>query len=271
MTIPAEIVKLLDLNVGDQLEVSYDPSSRKITVSKAVSMVSKTGAEVLYVLEKTGAYLKDGHYKLASGKHSSRYVHVRLALASEDYARKFAEIIIKFLRGTKFDVVAAFTVGGILLAKMISKLLDAKLVIGEKKEKEVLFWNLDKIEKGDSILLVDDVLTTGGSLWLAIKSLKANSEGILKGLSVVVDRSKGMVDLGIRTVSLVSINFEEYHPDACPLCMAKIPLTDLSKAESDRVTTLSTIPKGTQPLMEKAYDDVEKLLEDARREVKKTR
>ena len=192
---------------------------------------------------------------------------MRLALASEDYARKFAQIIVKSFGGIKFDVVAGFTIGGILLAKLISKVSKIKLIVGEKERSEngteVVFWNLDKIEKDDNILLVDDVLTTGASLWQAINVLKTKREGDLKGVAVVVDRSKGMVDLRIKTVSLVSINFEEYYPEACPLCVAKIPLKDLSMAESDRAATLSTIPKETQPLMDKAYDDVQKLLEDA--------
>ena len=231
---------------------------------KAISLTEKEKKEILYILQKTGAYLKEGHYKLASGKHSDRYVHVRLALSYEEYAKNFGQAIAEFFRIDEINVVAGFTVGGILLAKSISELLNATLVVGEKKRKEkrseVVFSNLDEIRERDNILLVDDVLTTGGSMKLAINAINRLGRGVIKGVAIVVDRSKGKVDFGIKTVRLVSIDLSQYNSDACPLCRKGLPLKDLSAAETDISMTLSSLPEENQRVMAKAFRDVEEIL-----------
>lgn len=240
---------------------------------KAISLTEKEEKEILNILQKTGAYLKEGHYKLASGKHSDSYVHVRLALSYKEYVKKFGQAIAEFFKIDEINVVAGFTVGGILLAKSVSELLNATLVVGEKKRKEkrleVVFPNLEEIKEGDNILLVDDVLTTGGSMKLAINAINRLGRGVIKGVGIVVDRSKGKVDFRVKTVKLVSIDLNQYDSDACPLCRKGLPLKDLSAAETDISMTLSSLPEEDQPVMAKAFRDVEKILRNKSKTTKK--
>jgi len=262
ITIPVDVAKLMEVKVNDLVRISFDPFTREMTVSKeCIRVVSRREAEILYLLQSAQAYLSRGHYILNSNRHSRDYVHIRLALAHEQYARQIGQAVLELLEGERIDAVAFFTVGGFKLATAVSMKLKAKLVVGEKlgrknKTIEVAFYNLNELERNDRILLVDDVLTTGESLRAAIRAIEKEGRESVAAVAVVVDRSQGEhVDLNASLFSLTSISLREYDAANCPMCKQGLPTVDLSRADIEETATINSLPESQRPVMTKAYKD----------------
>jgi len=233
------------------------------------SLQSET--EILQILRETGAFFDKGHYILASGRHSEQYIFARLAVCLRGKRVKIARLIARCFKNDNINVVAAFSVGGALLGMEVAKLLCAKFVVGRKTERgDVKFENLFKIEQCDTILIVDDVLTTGGTINKALDAIKAWGKGAIIGIGVIVDRSRGNVDFGdVKLVRLVEFDLDQYDAKRCPLCKKGIKATDLSHVESDRDKALSVLSGRKKKLMTIGFNEYEKLLKDASLEVTK--
>lgn len=271
MTIPADLARLMELNVNDEVKISFDPVTREMIVSRELTrIVTRKEAEILLLLQNARVYLPRGHYILDSNKHSPDYAHIRLALAHDQYARQIGQVIVDLLNEERIDAVAGFTVGGFKLAQAVSTIIKAKLIIGEKlgfknKKTEVVFYNLDEMEKGDRVLLVDDVLTTGGSLRAAIDAVEKARLGIIVDVAVVVDRSQRKhIDLDVNLLSLTSISFTEYEDTVCPMCKEALPKVDLSRADFDENVTLGSLPESQKPIMTQAYEDFRKMVAEVK-------
>lgn len=271
ITVPTDLARIMRLQAGDEVRISFDPATEEMFVSRELTrIVGRKEARILYLLQKAGVYLPKRHYQLASGRHSPDYAHVRLALANDEIAEEIGQVVAETFSGEKIDAIAGFTVGGLLLAKATCQILNARLIVGEKifgkdKETDVAFYNLDLVEEGDNILLVDDVITTGGSLNRAINAIKKQTDKVPVAVAVVVDRSQGKtIDLNVSLVRLTTINFEEYAPDNCPMCKAGSLPIDLSKAEVSEKTTLATLPEEKREMMAKGYEVVRELISQAK-------
>ena len=275
MTIPAYLARLMELNVNDELKISFDPITKEMIVSRELTrVVTKKEAEVLLLLQEAQVYLPRGHYELDSGKHSQVYIHIRLALANDNNSIQIGQYVLDSLGDEPIQAVVGFTVGGFKLAKSISTLANAKLIIGEKAtiedKKSIVFHNLDEIEKNDRILIVDDVLTTGGSLKAVIEIIKRKKpDSSIVAAAVVVDRSNGIrIDLGVNLISLTSISLQEYEPELeCPMCKAALPLVSLRAADFDAQVTLNSLPKNQKKLMTEAYDEYQKAMSETKIEL----
>ena len=217
--------------------------------------------EVLRILETTGAFLRDGHFKLVSGNHSDSYVHVRLALAYPEIASKIGKKLADEFQGDKINVVVAFSVSGIRLAESLAEHLKARVVRAERKEDKIILARGYTIEEGDNVLVVDDVLTTGRLIHQALRTIRNETRGILKGVGVIVDRSKKEPDFGVRSVSLVRIDMNLWSAESCPKCEQGIPLTDLTSPDTNVFAVLYSLPEGVRPILASTYDDILKELE----------
>lgn len=283
MTIPAEAAKLINLKDGDNVFVLYDilrpgqliilkPS--EVTLSRNIRYnIADEEKTILRILESSKAYLPEGHYVLASGRHSNRYIHVRLALAHADYATLIGQRIADKFRDENVDFVAGFSVGGILLAEAVcSSLKDAQVLLGriekgdDPREVRVFFdrAKFDKISKNAKVLMVDDVLTTGGTLLAAIKTLEKNGKHGLAGVAVVVDRSDSprnpFTNRGIRFVGLIRIGLDTYARSECPQCQQSKPLMDMSDADSDPLSVIKDLPPEYQATMASKFKEVQEML-----------
>ena len=269
ITVPAETAKMMQLETGDDVAISYDPMNKQMIVNKLVSKTreQKEGEEIMKILVETMAYFEKGHYKLASLRHSDRYLFVRLALSYEDKRARIAHILTRYFEEDDIDIVATFTVGGALLGREVAKLLGAKFVVGKKIEREVIFVNVHQIKKGDNVLLVDDVLTTGGSITQAMKTIRSLNKGAIKGVGVVVDRSKGNSNLGVKTVGLIKLDLTQYDEKVCPMCQEGSRPLDLSRVESDRDAALRSLYEEGRGIMAKGFDEYDEMLENAEKEV----
>lgn len=285
MTIPAGAGRLINLKDGDRIFVLYDllrpgqliilkPS--EVTLSRDIRYnIADEEKTILRILEESKAYLPEGHYKLASLRHSNRYVHVRLALARDDCATLCGQRVADKFRDDNIALVAGFTVGGILLAQTVSASFDEKAepLIGkmEKRsntdQKHVFFEKkkLDEIGKDARILVVDDVLTTGGTICAAINTLQKYGKGEIVGVAVVVDRSDSAMNpfsnLEIKSKSLIRIGLDTYEKKECPLCRQGIAIKDMSRAEIDPFSVVGGLPKEYQTMMSEKYEKVRKMQE----------
>jgi orotate phosphoribosyltransferase len=176
------------------------------------------------IFEKSGAVLK-GHFLLTSGLHSPVYWEKFQVLQHPLHTQELCSLIAGHFRSQNIQVVAGPTTGGIILAFETARQLSVRGIFAEKKEgsTERAFKRGFTIEPGENVLLVDDILTTGGSIREVIAAI-AKTQGILVGIGVLVDRSTGAIDFGVPFFSCIRSPAITYKPEECPLCDAKIPL-----------------------------------------------
>jgi orotate phosphoribosyltransferase len=179
-------------------------------------------AEQLF--EKSGAILK-GHFLLTSGLHSPVYWEKFQVLQYPLYTQELCHQIAEHFRAQDIQVVAGPTTGGIILAFEVARQLGVRGIFAEKKEgsSERAFRRGFSIDPGERVLLVDDILTTGGSIREVISAIN-QLRGKLVGIGVLVDRSDKPVDFGVPLFSCLRSVAITYRPEECPLCAAGIPL-----------------------------------------------
>jgi orotate phosphoribosyltransferase len=176
------------------------------------------------IFEKSGAVLK-GHFLLTSGLHSPVYWEKFQVLQYPQYTQELCRLIAAHFRDQNIQVVAGPTTGGIILAFEVGRQLGARGIFAEKVNgaADRAFRRGFIIEPGERVLLVDDILTTGGSIREVIAAI-SKTGGKLVGISVLVDRSDKSLDFGIPLFSCVRSATITYKPEECPLCAAHIPL-----------------------------------------------
>ncbi len=180
--------------------------------------------EVLEILKETGAYLT-GHFLLSSGLHSPVYIEKFRLLERPDLAAKaLADLAARF-RGDRVDVVMGPTTGGIIVAYEVARTLGARAIFAEREGDRRILRRGFTIAPGERVLVVEDVVTTGLSV-REVLDVAANAGGTVVGVGVIVDRSGGRADFGVRTERLVRVEFETYDPEECPLCRENVPLVD---------------------------------------------
>ena len=183
-----------------------------------------TQEEVLQIFKDSGALLS-GHFKLASGLHSDTYFEKFQVLQYPWYVEKLcAEMAARF-KDDGIQLVLGPTTGGVLLAYEVGKQLGMRGIFAEKGDGGRVLKRGFKINPGERVLVVDDVLTTGGSVWDTIEVLKKEG-GTLVGVGLLVDRTGGETNFGVKTEALLSLKVDKYEPSECPLCKAGIPLIE---------------------------------------------
>ncbi len=175
------------------------------------------------IFEKCGAVLK-GHFLLTSGLHSPIYWEKFRVLEFPHYTQQLCQLISEHFKDFKVEVVAGPTTGGIILAFEVAKQLGARSIFAERiSESERAFRRGFSLKRGERVLIVDDVLTTGKSIREVISAVRKYDADIV-GIGVLVDRSQG-IDFGLPLFSCLRSETITYKPEECPLCAAKIPLT----------------------------------------------
>ena len=182
-----------------------------------------TEQEIMSMFEETKAVLH-GHFLLTSGLHSPMYVEKFNVLQHPRYTEKLCrEIASRFINDNIQLVVGPMT-GGILLSYEVGKSLGTRAIFTERVDGKMTFKRGFHIEPGTRVLVVEDIVTTGGSVVEVIDAVKAQG-GIPVGVGLLVDRSGGKVNFGIRTEALLHLNVETYKPEECPLCKQGVPMT----------------------------------------------
>jgi orotate phosphoribosyltransferase len=186
-----------------------------------------TSEEILELLGESGA-IQHGHFLLSSGKHSDRYVEKFNFLRNPGVTSRICEGFAERFRGLRPEVVVGPTTGGILLAFEIGRQLGIAAAYAERAAEGSLareFRRGTTFEPGSRVVVVDDILTTGGSVRETVIALEALGVEI-GAIGVLVDRSGGAVRFGhYPLIPLVSMSVEAWPADACPLCRDGVPLT----------------------------------------------
>ncbi|MFC1958176.1 orotate phosphoribosyltransferase [Chloroflexota bacterium] len=176
------------------------------------------------IFEKSGAILK-GHFLLTSGLHSPVYWEKFKVLQFPNYTEQLCRMIADHFSKESAQVVAGPTTGGVILAYEVAKQLGVRGIFAEKVgDKERAFRRGFSINPGERVLIVDDLLTTGGSIREVIEAV-TNQDGLIVGIGVLVDRSEKGIDFGFPLFSCHRATPPPtYSPENCPLCAAQVPL-----------------------------------------------
>lgn len=179
--------------------------------------------EVMQMLEETSAVLH-GHFLLTSGLHSPMYVEKFNVLQHPLYTERLCKEIARRYENDKVELVVGPMTGGILLAHEVGKALGTRAIFTERVDGKMTLRRGFQIPAGTRVLVVEDIVTTGGSVKEVMEVVK-ECRGILVGVGLLVDRSGGKVNFGVRTEALLHLNVETFDPAQCPLCAKGVPFT----------------------------------------------
>jgi orotate phosphoribosyltransferase len=171
---------------------------------------------ILEFFKEKGALL-EGHFVLSSGLHSPMYLQCALALQHPADAARFGEEIAGQFDGEAIDMVASPAIGGLVIGFAVAQALNVRFIWTERQDGVMTLRRGFSVDHGERILVVEDVITTGGSTRECIAALEKEGATAI-GAASIVDRSNGTADVGVPRISLVSLDVPSYASDACPLC-----------------------------------------------------
>lgn len=172
--------------------------------------------EILEHFRATEALL-EGHFILSSGLHSAVYLQCARALRHPQDAARFGREIAERFENEGFAAVASPAIGGLVIGFAVAQALNVPFVWTERENGVMTLRRGFTLEKGEKILVVEDVITTGGSTRECIAALEKNG-GRVAGAASVIDRSGGAADVGVPRIALASLEVPSYKPEECPLC-----------------------------------------------------
>jgi orotate phosphoribosyltransferase len=178
--------------------------------------------EVLGIFKAAGA-IKEGHFLLASGLHSPVYWEKFRILQYPHLTEQLCRLITQHFGAQKIDVVAGPTTGGIILAFETARQLGVRNIFAEKEGRARVFRRDFEISRGEHVLIVDDIVTTGSSLRETLDAVDKLG-GTIVGVGVLVDRSEKGLGFNLPFFSCLRAPTRVYSPQECPLCAAGTPL-----------------------------------------------
>jgi orotate phosphoribosyltransferase len=185
--------------------------------------------DVLRLFESAGA-IRRGHFELTSGLHSDSYVQCALVLQYPRYAEALGRALAAEFHDLRIDCVVSPAVGGIVLGHEVARAL---CITPDLPGVRALFVERDmqgamtlrrgfEMQDGESVLVVEDVWTTGGSTFETMRVVEA-AGGRVMGVGALIDRSSGRIEFPVRAEALLDLKLESYEPEECPLCRQGSP------------------------------------------------
>ncbi len=182
---------------------------------------------VLDLFRATGAYL-EGHFQLTSGLHSPNYLQCALVLrqptAAEDLGRRLASRL-RTIVNEPVALVVSPALGGLIIGHEVARALGTPFLFTERdpQTRKMLLRRGFTVQPGESVVVIEDVITTGGSTRDVIECLHAAGARVLAAGSII-DRSGGTADVGVPRVALATLQVAAHRPDTCPLCREGVPV-----------------------------------------------
>lgn len=180
-----------------------------------------TENEILDIFRKHSALL-EGHFVLSSGLHSDRYIQCALVLQHPGAAEQLCTQLAAKLNHLGATVVAAPALGGVIVSYEVARALGVRSLFTERQDGVTTLRRGFSIAPGEPTLVVEDVVTTGGSTRETISAVE-QAGGKVVGVGSLIDRSGGKVDLGVLRAALVTLDVKTYNPADCPLCKSGTP------------------------------------------------
>lgn len=178
--------------------------------------------QLLTLFQKTGALL-EGHFLLTSGLHSPRYLQCALVLQYPEHAEYAGRAIASHFTGERVSAVVAPAIGGIVVGHETARALGARALFAEREGGVMTLRRGFTLSPGERVLVVEDVVTTGGSTRETVEAVR-RAGGEVIGAGSLVDRSSGAADVGVRPVALLTLDVPAYDPSDCPLCRQGLDL-----------------------------------------------
>ena len=178
--------------------------------------------EVINQFRETGALL-EGHFQLTSGLHSSVYLQCARVLQFPEKAAAFAEAIARQFRGQGIELVASPAIGGIVIGHEVARALGARFIWTEREAGQMTLRRGFTVAPGEKTLVVEDVITTGGSTRETIDALIAAGADVV-GAASIIDRSAGVAEVGVPRVALASLMVASVEAADCDACKLGEPV-----------------------------------------------
>lgn len=179
--------------------------------------------KVIEIFKKTGALL-EGHFILTSGYHSPHYFQCAKVLQYPEYNTLFSKMIADYFRNDKINAVISPAIGGIVLGTEVGRLLNSRTLFAERENGKMTLRRGFQLEKGENVLICEDVVTTGGSVFEIINLIEEFGAK-LTGVGFIIDRSNGKVDFKTKQFSLAEFEAVKYGENEIPEYLSKIPVT----------------------------------------------
>ena len=178
--------------------------------------------EVIKILTDTDV-LMEGHFLLTSGRHSDKYLQCARIFQYPEHASKIAAHLAAQFSDDGIDLVIGPAIGGIILSYEMGRALGVKTIFAERDNGVMTLKRGFEIPRLSKVLVVEDVVTTGGSVKEVIELVKSHQSEVL-GVAAIVDRSGGKVDFGTKFICAVRMDVMSFKPEECPLCKSGIAL-----------------------------------------------
>lgn len=172
--------------------------------------------EVIQKFRETGALL-EGHFVLTSGLHSAIYLQCARVLQHPRAAEEFGRSIAVHFQTQKIQTVAAPAIGGLIIGHEVARALAARFIWTERENGEMVLRRGFSVSPGERVLVVEDVVTTGGSTRETVAALQAHGANVIAAASII-DRSAGKADVGVPRVALATLEVAAVEPADCDAC-----------------------------------------------------
>jgi orotate phosphoribosyltransferase len=186
---------------------------------------AETDSKLIELMEESGALLT-GHFKLSSGLHSEKYIQCARLLedpARAEYAgHRLAQALGEKLGAAKPDLIVSPALGGVIIGYEVARAMGVRFIFTERVDGKMTLRRGFSIEKGERAVVVEDVVTTGGSTREVIAAIE-EAGGRVMAIGSIVNRGAD-VDFGVPFVSHYRADIANHEPDACPLCKSGIPV-----------------------------------------------
>ena len=179
-------------------------------------------SEVMRLFQGCGAFL-EGHFLLSSGLHSREYLQCAMILQHPTLAARACQALAQRFLTDEVTCVAGPAMGGILVAYETARQLGVRSVFSERQDGKLQLRRGFQVGPKDQVLVVEDVVTTGGSVEELITIIRGAGAGVA-GVGALVDRSNGWASFDVKYHALLSLDLKTFQADVCPLCKEGIPV-----------------------------------------------
>ena len=190
-----------------------------------------TEDRVIEILKEAGV-LMEGHFRLTSGRHSNKYLQCAKIFRNTKYSEELCSALAEHFKNDNIELVIGPALGAIQMAYEVSRAIGCENFFAERENGVMTLRRGFAVKPNQRVLIVEDVVTTGGSVREVI-DLVNQQGGNVVGVGSIVDRTGGKIEFGVPFKAVISMNVESWEPDECPLC--KEGKIDLVKPGSRKV------------------------------------
>jgi orotate phosphoribosyltransferase len=181
-----------------------------------------TEERILEILKEAGVLL-EGHFLLTSGRHSNKYLQCAKIFRHTKYSEELCAALAEQYKNEKIDIVIGPALGAVQMAYEVSRQIGCENFFAEREDGKMVLRRGFSINPGQRILIVEDVVTTGGSVREVVEIVQEMG-GIVVGIGSVVDRTGGKIDFGVLFKAVISMDVQSWQAGECPICKQGIPL-----------------------------------------------